>query len=74
METPKERRKPGPVPGPKMRTTTVKLPPDLADWGKEQPGGLSTILRSCLEERYQRSTSGYQRTTDGADILREETP
>lgn len=51
-ETPKpEKRRRGPVANPNTLRTTVVLDRTLADWGKKQPGGLSAILRQCLEER-----------------------
>lgn len=46
----KTRRKPGPVPNMNTVRTTVVLDRDLADWGKNQPGGLSDLLRRLLRE------------------------
>lgn len=49
-----ERRKPGPVPGPEMRQFTILMEPDLGEWGKRQPGGLSELVRRLLREEKQR--------------------
>lgn len=46
-------RKPGRVPGPPTAKTSVLLPPDLVEWGKKQPGGLSWLLRRLLTEARQ---------------------
>jgi hypothetical protein len=44
-----ERRRPGPVPGPPTRKYNILLPEELAEWGKQQPGGLSELLRRLLK-------------------------
>ncbi len=46
-------RKRGPIAGPPTAKTTVLLPPDLVEWGKRQPGGLSWLLRRLLTEARQ---------------------
>ncbi len=46
----KTRRRPGPVPDMNTVRTTVVLDRELADWGKNQPGGLSDLLRRLLRE------------------------
>src|SRR5688500_14230754 len=43
-------RKRGRAPGPKTDRYQVLLSPELAEWGKQQPGGLSELLRRLLEE------------------------
>lgn len=48
------RRKPGPVPGPPTRKYNVLLDEDLADWGKQQPGGLSELVRRLLRAERQK--------------------
>ena len=52
-ETTKRRR--GPVPGTPTDKYTVLLPPTLGEWGKEQPGGLSELLRRLLEQERVRA-------------------
>jgi hypothetical protein len=44
-----ERRRPGPVPGPPTRKYNILLDEELAEWGKQQPGGLSELLRRLLK-------------------------
>ncbi len=46
----KSRRKPGPVAGPERRQFTVLIDPDLGEWAKNQPGGLSELVRRLLHE------------------------
>ena len=46
----RQKRKPGPVSGAPSIRTTVVLETELADWGKNQPGGLSNLLRQLLRE------------------------
>ncbi len=46
----KARQRPGPVPGPPTKKYTVLLPPDLGEWAKQQPGGLSDLMRRLLVE------------------------
>jgi len=46
-------RKRGPIAGPPTAKTSVLLPPDLVEWGKRQPGGLSWLLRRLLTEARQ---------------------
>lgn len=59
METEeKPKRRSGPVPGPPTVKCTVLLPPDLADWGKHQPGGLSDLMRRLLSAERVREESG----------------
>lgn len=57
----KERRKPGPLPGPKMQQASVLLPPELLQWGKEQPGGLSETIRRLMADA-QKKQEGEQDT------------
>jgi hypothetical protein len=52
-------RKPGRVPGPPTEKYTVLLEPDLAEWAKAQPGGLSDLVRRLLREaRNSRGETG----------------
>jgi hypothetical protein len=44
------RKRPGPVPGPPTAKYTVLLEPELAEWAKTQPGGLSELVRRLLRE------------------------
>ena len=53
MEVERQTKK-GPVPGPETRQFTVLLPPDLGDWGKRQPGGLSELMRRLLQQERDR--------------------
>jgi hypothetical protein len=48
------RKKPGPIPGPATVRTNVLLEADLIEWGKQQPGGLSELVRRLLREAYER--------------------
>jgi hypothetical protein len=53
------RRKPGPVPGPPTRKYNLLLDEELGEWGKQQPGGLSELVRQLLtEEKNRRSRTG----------------
>ena len=45
----KSRKRPGRVPGPETGKYTVLIAPDLAEWGKYQPGGLSETIRVALQ-------------------------
>ena len=49
-----ERRRPGPVPGPPTRKYNILLDEELAEWGKQQPGGLSELLRRLLKEEREK--------------------
>lgn len=51
----RERKKPGPVPGQATRKYNLLLPEELGEWGKEQPGGLSELVRRLLREEQERS-------------------
>lgn len=55
MDEEKTKRKPGRVPGPEMRLTSVYIPPHLLEWAKAQTdqGGLSGLVRECLESKYR---------------------
>lgn len=59
METSKEtaRRRPGPVPGPTTRKYNVLIEEELADWGKQQPGGLSELIRRLLKAERKRQAA-----------------
>jgi hypothetical protein len=50
----KTRKKPGPVANPNLVSATVKLEDDLVEWGKNQPGGLSALLRRLLREEKEK--------------------
>ncbi len=50
------RRKPGPVPGPPTRKYNLLLDEELGEWGKQQPGGLSELVRHLLNEEKKRRT------------------
>ncbi len=64
--THKTRRKPGPVADRNAVRTTVVLDRDLAEWGKNQPGGLSRLLRELLREaaKQKRLTLPYEELGD----------
>ena len=49
------RKKPGPVENPNLVSATVKLEADLVEWGKNQPGGLSALLRQMLREAKEKA-------------------
>jgi hypothetical protein len=49
-QPPRPRRKPGPVPGPERRQFTILIDPELGEWGKQQPGGLSEMVRRLLHQ------------------------
>lgn len=49
-----ERRRPGPVPGPPTRKYNILLEEDVAEWGKQQRGGLSELVRRLLKEERDR--------------------
>ena len=42
-------KKRGPVKQLDTRGFTVMLPDDLGEWGKNQPGGLSQLVRNTLQ-------------------------
>lgn len=48
-------KKPGRVPGTPKQKVTVLLDPDLLEWGKQQPGGLSETLRQLLRAARDRA-------------------
>ena len=48
------RRKPGPAPGPPTRKYNLLLGEELGEWGKQQPGGLSELVRRLLKEEKMR--------------------
>lgn len=48
------RKKPGPVPGPPTRKYNILIEEDLGEWGKQQPGGLSELIRRLLTEERKR--------------------
>jgi hypothetical protein len=50
MEKTTDKKRPGPIPGPQTVKATVLLEPDLLEWGKRQPGGLSELMRRLLRE------------------------
>lgn len=56
-------RKRGRIPGPKTDRYQVLLSPELAEWGKQQPGGLSGFLRQLLEDARSESP-----VSEGASI------
>ncbi|HEY3329770.1 MAG TPA: hypothetical protein VGK19_07110 [Capsulimonadaceae bacterium] len=68
MTTTTNRKKPGPTPGPATVKATVLLEPDLVDWGKAQPGGLSSVVRKLLREA-QAAPETQRRTVRGYGIL-----
>lgn len=45
-------RKRGPIAGPKTEKYTLLLEPELAEWAKQQPGGLSAQVRRFLRAAY----------------------
>jgi hypothetical protein len=51
MQEETTKRRSGPIPGPETRKYTVLLEPEIADWAKAQPGGLSAFLRRVLREK-----------------------
>jgi hypothetical protein len=48
------KKKPGPVPGPLTVKATLRLEPELLEWGKHKPGGLSELVRRLLREEYEK--------------------
>ncbi len=56
METSKEseRKRPGPVPGPITKKYNVLIEEELAEWGKQQLGGLSELIRRLLSAERRR--------------------
>src|SRR5207249_9321339 len=50
-----QQRKPGPVPVPKTERYQLLIESELAEWGKQQPGGLSELVRRLLKEAYQQA-------------------
>jgi len=55
MATEKKPKKPGRIPGPPTVKATVLLEEDLLEWGKQQPGGLSELVRRLLREERERT-------------------
>jgi hypothetical protein len=49
----KTERKRGPIPGPPTVKATVLVEPELVEWGKQQPGGLSELVRRLLRGAYE---------------------
>jgi hypothetical protein len=52
MSTETSRRKPGPIPKGYKRHN-IFLPLDLAEWAKQQPNGMSELIRRLLAEARQ---------------------
>ena len=51
------KRKPGPLPGPPTRKYNLLLDEELGEWGKQQPGGLSELVRRLIKEERDRRAS-----------------
>jgi hypothetical protein len=47
--------RPGPVPGPATKKYTVLLEPELGEWGKQQPGGLSELARRLIRDAREKA-------------------
>ena len=47
------RRKPGPLPGPPMKTYTINIEEEDAEWAKRQPGGMAAFVRGKIREARQ---------------------
>lgn len=58
----REPRKRGPKPRlGEMHRTNVMVEPDLLDWGKDQPGGFSELVRRLVrEEKSRQEQTGSQ--------------
>jgi hypothetical protein len=56
-ETTVKKRRPGRVAGPVTEKYTILLPPELGDWGKRQPGGLSDLVRRLIQEAKDKQES-----------------
>ena len=54
------RKKPGPVAGPPTTRYSVLLEEDLGEWGKQQPGGLSELIRRLLKAERERQIQAHQ--------------
>lgn len=52
------RKKRGPVANPNLVITSVSLDADLLEWGKNQPGGLSALMRRLLREEKDKAEQG----------------
>lgn len=52
-----EKAKPGPVPGPIKVQATILIEPDLIQWGKHKPGGLSQLVRRLLREAKEKENT-----------------
>lgn len=50
MEEEKTVKKRGPLPGPERSRTTVYLEPELVEWAKRHPLGLSELVRRLVAE------------------------
>lgn len=53
-----QRKKRGPVANPNLVITSVSLDADLLEWGKNQPGGLSALLRQMLRQAKEQAERG----------------
>jgi hypothetical protein len=53
-----KRRRPGRVKGTPTQKYTLLLEEDIAEWGKQQPGGLSELLRRLLRKAREESEQG----------------
>ena len=57
-EPPPQRKRRGPIPRLGVQIGVhVKLPPDLVEWAKNQPEGMSALIRRLLAEEQQRRSS-----------------
>ena len=59
-DTPDTRRKPGPLPGPPMKTYTINIEEDDAEWAKRQPGGMAALIRGMLRDARQAEKKSKQ--------------
>ena len=68
METQKTRRRSGRVKNPEFTRTTLLLNREIAEWAKHQPGGLSGIVRTLLDQARQRANRGEPDTMPPAEV------
>ena len=62
MEEGRNKRKRGPAKGPETVAYTLMLEEETAEWAKQQPGGLSEMVRRFLRQEMERRQRGAQET------------
>ena len=69
-QPPENRIGPGRPPGLKTQLTSLLLEPELIDWAKRQPEGLSGVVRQLLRVAMEKET-GMSKTSGQSNVSSE---